>query len=151
MSWILGHLHTTTVMITYVLLVTRKHMAAIPLKLQTNPMCCFHCPTMLHPLLGGESISLFSDASSLLLTDSKKKFQHYYITKTGFTPCHSLLCDTKGKFYNSCTNENWTGQPNFRIERALAQKWDISLNTEDFFSLSMTPTLPTLALFYSQH
>jgi hypothetical protein len=41
-------------------------------KLQTNPRCCFQCPTMLHPLLGGESISLFNDTSSLLLTDSTK-------------------------------------------------------------------------------
>jgi len=39
----------------------------------TNPRCCFHCPIMLHPLLGRESISLFNDAFSLLLTDSKKK------------------------------------------------------------------------------
>jgi hypothetical protein len=35
-------------------------------ELQTNPSCCFHCPTTLHPLLDGESISLFNEASSLL-------------------------------------------------------------------------------------
>jgi len=52
MSWILGHLRTKTVIITDVLLVTRKHMAATPKgpykegKLQTNPRCCFYCPTM---------------------------------------------------------------------------------------------------------
>jgi hypothetical protein len=36
-----------------------------------------------------------------------------YTTKTGFTPCHSTLYNTKVKFYNSCTKENWTGQPYF--------------------------------------
>ena len=33
---------------------------------------------------------------------------------------------------------------------APAQKWGISFNTEDFSSLTMTPTLPSLAVFYSQ-
>jgi hypothetical protein len=28
-----------------------------------------------------------------------------YVIKTGFIPCHSLLYNTKGKFYNSCTTE----------------------------------------------
>jgi hypothetical protein len=40
-------------------------------KLQTNPRCCFHCPTMLHPLLGGESVGLFNYTSSLPLKDQK--------------------------------------------------------------------------------
>jgi len=35
-------------------------------ELQTNPRCCLHCPTLLHPLLGGASVGLFNDASSLL-------------------------------------------------------------------------------------
>ena len=34
--------------------------------------------------------------------------------------------------------------------RTLAQKWGISFNTEDFSSLTMTPTLTSLAVFYSQ-
>jgi hypothetical protein len=34
--------------------------------------------------------------------------------------------------------------------RALAQKWGISFSTVDFSSLNMTPTLPSLAVFYSQ-
>jgi len=108
MSWILGHPHTKTVIITDVLLVTRKHMAATPKgpykqgKLQTNPRCCFYCPTMLHPLLGGESVGLFNDAPSLLLTDSKKipALLHHQDW------VHSPLYNAKGKFYNSCTNEN---------------------------------------------
>jgi hypothetical protein len=34
--------------------------------------------------------------------------------------------------------------------RALVPKWGISFNTEDFSSLTMIPTLPSLAVFYSQ-
>jgi len=92
MSWIPGHFHTKIKMITDILCMTRKHgsnsiqtsviftvstqcYTKRPYKegkLPTSPRCCFHCPTMLHPLLGGESLGLFNDASSLLLTDRKK-------------------------------------------------------------------------------
>jgi hypothetical protein len=41
-------------------------------ELQTNPRCCFHCPTVLYPWLGAESIRLLNDVSSLQWTDSKK-------------------------------------------------------------------------------
>ena len=47
-------------------------------ELQTNPGCCFHCPTMLHPLLSGLSIGLLNDASSLLFME-RNKSPHYYI------------------------------------------------------------------------
>jgi hypothetical protein len=39
---------------------------------QTKPRCCIHCPTTLNPSLVGESIGLFNDVSSRLLTESKK-------------------------------------------------------------------------------
>jgi len=106
---------------------------------------------MLHALLGGEPIGLLNDASSLLVTDRKKNptLLHIiiYVTENGFIPCHSLLYNTKGKFYNSCTNET-EHENNFHIERALAQKWSISFNSEDFSSLTMTPTLFSLNVFY---
>jgi hypothetical protein len=35
-------------------------------ELQTNLRSCFHCPAVLHALLGGESIGYLHDASSLL-------------------------------------------------------------------------------------
>jgi hypothetical protein len=66
----------------------------------------FHCPTALHHLLGEESIGLVNDESSLLLTDSKKISQLYYVTKMGFTACYSHLYNTKVKFYKSYTKEN---------------------------------------------
>jgi len=62
-------------------------------------------------------ISLFSDASLHLSTDSNKS-PHYYInitytTKTGFTLFHSPLYNTKDKFCNSCIKQLWTAQHNF--------------------------------------
>ena len=84
-------------------------------ELQTNLRSCFHCPAVLHALLGGESIGYLHDASSLLLTD-RNKFPHYYILyviKTGFAPCLSSLYNTKGKFYNTCTNETEHENPHF--------------------------------------
>ena len=64
-------------------------------KLQTNPRCWFCCSTMLHPLFGGEPISLFSDASSLLLTQSKKNPNITTSPKLGSVPVIPLSTTPK--------------------------------------------------------
>ena len=84
-------------------------------ELQTNPRCCFHCPTMLQPLICGQWIPLFNDVSSLLLTDSKKNHNITMLPRLGSLPVIPLSTKTKCKFYNSCTKENWTLQHNFYI------------------------------------
>jgi len=98
-----------------------------------------------------ESTGLLNDLSSLLFKD-RNKSPHYYIlqyilSRLSSLPLIPLSITPKA---NSTTGAQLkTVQLNFQIETALAQKWGISLNTEDVSSLTKTPILPTLAVSYS--
>ena len=60
-------------------------------------------------------ISLFSDESSHLLTDSNKPLITTY-HNTFDQDCHSPLYNNKGKFHNSCIKQQWTVQHNFQMD-----------------------------------
>jgi hypothetical protein len=96
LSWILGKHHVKTEMITHVLPTTRTVLAgtsdisnlycfntALHQRIlqggepQTNLLCYFHFPVMLHPFFH-ERISPFNDASSHLLRNCTK-FPNYCI------------------------------------------------------------------------
>ena len=93
-------------------------------ELQTNLRCCFHCPAMLHALLGGESIGLLNDASSLLVTE--KQIPHYCILeymlqKLGSFPSLQYQREIQQQLHKW----NWTWEPNFHIATAYTRSSSI--------------------------
>jgi len=107
-------------------------------ELQTSPRCCFHCPAMLHPLLGGESIGLFNDVFTPV--HRQRQIPTLLDIVRYHDWVHSAIpLSTTPKANSTTAAQIKTGQPSFHIQKALAPKWGILLNTEDFSSLNPWP------------